>query len=1759
METWLTHITEYLLKQSWQIAILVAVIAAVTLALKNKSAHVRYLLWLIILAKCLVPPLLTMPLAVLPVEQLSTPSPASPFPTLALEFDVAEAPKAEIPTRLRSFGAMAPATLERAPELTLRQWLGLVWATGVATLLLFVCAKALRANRWLRWQRAPLPTGLQCAIEDLFSDLGVRKSPKVWLLEGIGQPFVWGLLRGGIYIPTDFVKADSAEHRRQILVHELSHILRFDAAVNLLQILAQAAFWFHPLVWWANRRIRVEREKCCDEMAIAQLGGKAKDYSTAIVNVLVNEYESTQPVPSLAIAGPVRNVEERIKTIMKPGKRFLRRPSLVVVTITLLLALLTVPTVFVLTARAGTGPEAPMGGSVTDGKGDDTDIRAEELLQRFAAAIRNMPEVFAIEAKLRYLIKTSKGSETEQIVDLKFYRNERCIDVEDSGCNYPVVGSKTDKTPDSTFYQRSVVDRKNRAFHYDSQAREIVPRFVVFWSDGKKRFDYMKRRIGVGMSLEGHVAHDAISLTELLCQKACSLRYEGLEDVDGSPCHVLEAATENHGSYTLWLDQQANYLPRKISVTKKVKDIFGGTPVSDVAGGSVAEVSDVMESVKFRDFDGVLLPVGSKTRLIWKYTNGETAEWHGEHEWVSVDLDPDFKALNAFKPDVPDGTRINHQDFVGTDIRFEWRNGEVKREQGVDMSETERPSEDKTRVVRFPEDRSLGVLYTRDSRAESWEELGQARGAISISRAKELRLIMSAHDRPEDVARLASLGADDIQVLHVHCHSLRDSDMVHLKGLTGLQELRLVVGMPPGTGAMTGKGLVNLRGMSSLRWLSIECCVLSDEGLIHLRYLTNLESLRLYCIKEVTGKGLAYVKDLPLLHSIVLQYVPVEDVGIVNLKAMHHLERLTLQDTKVTDEGLAHLGRLTGLKHLSLPPETTDAGLAHLKGLNSLEELNLSGTRVTDDGLIHLKDLPRLRSLRIGSGEITGRGLSHLRKIMQLQKVNLSLSLMNDAGSKGLKGLTSVQSLRLKNAPLTDAGMANLKGLASLETLDLDGTEITEEGLVNLGGLSSLRKLVLRRTAIGNRGLAYLGGLKSLETLNLNSTAVTDDGLRNLKELSSLQYLSLNNTNISGEGLASLKDMRALRDLHVCVSHISETGLRHLKEMTWLRELRLEKGTVDARHLQDLVEALPDCTIKEQKGILWYDQGTVVSLPKRKPVPPSLKGRVLPDLQGIKIDFAVEQADNEKILVCFWDMLERPSRSCIVQLAQQAEELRRKGITVVAIQTSKVDKNELDAWVKKNRIPFPVGLAQGDETKIRSAWGVKSLPWLILTDHKHVVAAEGFGPGELDAKIVGVGPSANSPGKSDKTIVRGQAVDPNGRPLAQIPIVTYGYHERETVTGRDGRFTFELPLKYQHRAGCLIVARDRKRNLAAFHDFEGQRSPIIMKLQPAVVLAGRICDSQGNSIQNVNLRLYWRLPRDRVSYERTEHAEFDKNGRFEIRGIPYKRSYHLDVSARGYGRGATDIVDTNGDDARIQLPPLVLRTADQSVGGTVLDLNGNPVVGAKVSAGGEGQPWPRTQSDKKGRFLIKGVCAGAVTVSGRHTEAQTLISGNIEVQAGDTDVRLILDEYRLLESSTPAFESLMGNPLPDITNLGLTGKQIDAASRQILICCFDMQQRPARRCVIQLARQIEQLKRKGVAVVAVQASKVDERQLREWTEQNKIPFPVGVIPDGGDEIRSAWGVQALPWLILTDGNHIVSAEGFALEELDEKIKAVIEE
>lgn len=122
---------------------------------------------------------------------------------------------------------------------------------------------------------------------------------------------------------------------------------------------------------------------------------------------------------------------------------------------------------------------------------------------------------------------------------------------------------------------------------------------------------------------------------------------------------------------------------------------------------------------------------------------------------------------------------------------------------------------------------------------------------------------------------------------------------------------------------------------------------------------------------------------------------------------------------------------------------------------------------------------------------------------------------------------------------------------------------------------------------------------------------------------------------------------------------------------------------------------------------------------------------------GMGIDSA--KLTGKHVLVCFWDMQQRPSRHCIIQLGQRVQLLKERGVAVIAVQASKTDRSTLDGWIRENSIPFPLGMIQGDEQKTRFAWGIMSLPWLVLTDRQQIVRAQGFGIDALDTKLAEAG------------------------------------------------------------------------------------------------------------------------------------------------------------------------------------------------------------------------------------------------------------------------------------------------------------------------------------------------------------------------------------------------------------------------------------
>jgi hypothetical protein len=103
----------------------------------------------------------------------------------------------------------------------------------------------------------------------------------VRLTRQLQGPVCFGLFRPVILLPEEMYEGGTPESLRMVLTHELAHLERRDAWVNLFQRLVEAAYFFHPLIWFASRQLTQQREQICDNYVLAE-GVSPADYTTLL-------------------------------------------------------------------------------------------------------------------------------------------------------------------------------------------------------------------------------------------------------------------------------------------------------------------------------------------------------------------------------------------------------------------------------------------------------------------------------------------------------------------------------------------------------------------------------------------------------------------------------------------------------------------------------------------------------------------------------------------------------------------------------------------------------------------------------------------------------------------------------------------------------------------------------------------------------------------------------------------------------------------------------------------------------------------------------------------------------------------------------------------------------------------------------------------------------------------------------------------------------------------------------------------------------------------------------------------------------------------------------------------------------------------------------------------------------------------------------------------------------------------------------------
>ena len=297
-ETTLRYLALSLLHFLWQGAALAA-LAYVLMAL-CRSAAARYTVGVATMALMIAAPVATF---VVFRSQERALSPAKSADATVVSASAAHEPvAAPVNTRTKQS--------ENENGTTYFPWLVELWFAGVALLGLRSAGGILLVERLRRKETIPVTEELLGICESLQQRMGLNRVVRYCESLYLDAPAVAGWIRPVVLLPVSAVSGLTTAQLEAVIAHELAHIGRYDAFVNLFQVGVETLLFYHPAVWWLGKRVRAEREHCCDDTAVA-LCGSPVAYAHALTRLA-----ESKAAPQLAMAANRSPLVERIARLL---------------------------------------------------------------------------------------------------------------------------------------------------------------------------------------------------------------------------------------------------------------------------------------------------------------------------------------------------------------------------------------------------------------------------------------------------------------------------------------------------------------------------------------------------------------------------------------------------------------------------------------------------------------------------------------------------------------------------------------------------------------------------------------------------------------------------------------------------------------------------------------------------------------------------------------------------------------------------------------------------------------------------------------------------------------------------------------------------------------------------------------------------------------------------------------------------------------------------------------------------------------------------------------------------------------------------------------------------------------------------------------------------------------------------------------------------------------------------------------------------
>jgi beta-lactamase regulating signal transducer with metallopeptidase domain len=294
-------------RQFIQLSAAILAVGVVTRLFCRRRPHLEYVLWLLVVLKSLTPPIWSSPTGIFSLmnweRQRDSVSP---------KLSIAAISNASVDV---SSEAIPPAEMPSGtPRLQIPRLVFAMWAAGGASLLLAFAARWLVLRRRIEMCSVPATSELGDMVDDLRKSLGIRRRMRLRLCNQPIGPAVFGIVRPILILPEEMLQYTGLRQIQPILAHEMLHLRRNDPLIFGLQFLSQAIWWFHPLVWWMNRKINRVREVCCDAEVLASRQCEPIDYAQMLID-LARRRRLLPITPSLGIR-PVEITAQRLSHIM---------------------------------------------------------------------------------------------------------------------------------------------------------------------------------------------------------------------------------------------------------------------------------------------------------------------------------------------------------------------------------------------------------------------------------------------------------------------------------------------------------------------------------------------------------------------------------------------------------------------------------------------------------------------------------------------------------------------------------------------------------------------------------------------------------------------------------------------------------------------------------------------------------------------------------------------------------------------------------------------------------------------------------------------------------------------------------------------------------------------------------------------------------------------------------------------------------------------------------------------------------------------------------------------------------------------------------------------------------------------------------------------------------------------------------------------------------------------------------------------------